>query len=271
VALMVAYLVQNDSRFGFSHEFVYCNTSAFKQAAAGNTVLGSVIGDIFVKRSEANYTMRPGVLELQSLYDFLSNFTVSRLKPHSFRFTNEKHPSSKSFLHGVIPAKNKKIPIVNHLNFCNAKHFEGHDIQACPLDGPDAPCDQILQAIDAYACQILLLFRPFRQIEDIQVQGSYLRKLRSIQAEVLTPEVLDLLQNVQDCQNALLLAGGQKTRLSSIRLLSRSMVPDQLPEKVTTMMTQLKETTVLMTCVTTSWKTHLWLQPIGNRCTSALV
>ena len=200
-APMAAFLVRNDSRFGFSHEFVHCNTSAFQNALRGTASLGSVDGELFVRSSEANYTMRPGALELQSLHGFLSGFTVSRLKAHSFRFTDEKHPSKS--LNGITPSKHKKIPIINHLDFTNAKHFEGHNIQTCPLDGPDAPPLQVLNVMDGYAGQILLLFHPFREQSDLQIDGSYLHKLRSVQDEVLTPEVLQLLQNVQDCRNAL--------------------------------------------------------------------
>ena len=52
-APMAAYLVRNDSRFGFSHAFAHCNTKAFEDASFGRASLGGIDGNVFVKSNEA--------------------------------------------------------------------------------------------------------------------------------------------------------------------------------------------------------------------------
>lgn len=200
-APMAAYLVRNDSRFDFSHEFIHCNMSAFRKAGNGSTSLDAVEGSLFVRSSEANYTMRPDILQQHTLHSYLSTYTVSRLKANSFHFTDERHPSKS--LHGVTPTQRIKIPLVSHLDFCNASNFEGYNIQTVPFEGEGSPAKHILRTMNEYAAQVLVLFYPFREQSDLQIDGSYLRKFRAVQQEILTCEVLQFLQNVQDCRNAL--------------------------------------------------------------------
>jgi hypothetical protein len=57
--------------------------------------------------------------------------------------------------------------------------------------------------LEQYAAQVLLLFHAFRTVDDLKLNDSYILKLRSAQYDVLTPEVRDILQNVQDYRNAL--------------------------------------------------------------------
>jgi hypothetical protein len=130
-APMAAFLVRNDSRFGYSHGFAHCNTKVFENASFGTSHLGSVDGNMFVKSSASDYALRPALLDRTPLYLFLSQFSVSRISKTTIRFTDARHLSKAEL--GINRLTKSRLPLINHMNFPNAKHFGGHNIMTCPL------------------------------------------------------------------------------------------------------------------------------------------
>jgi hypothetical protein len=162
-----------------------------------------------VKSAEANYTMQPEVLACSPLYISLSQFSVSGIKKSMMCFMDDRHPSKPGL--GVNCMSHSRLPVIaSHVDFSNAKHFGVHDTMACPLEGPETPSTHVIEVMEEHAGQVLVLFCPFHTIDDIKINGSYL-SLPQAQCEVLmgvlTPEVQDILQNVQDSGNAFLASG----------------------------------------------------------------
>ena len=118
---MASYLVRNNgSRFRYSHDFAYVNLKNFEKATLQDLSLDSIDGNTFLTSDVANYLFRPEELEDVCLYDFLSNFTVTRKTSKSLEWIKE-HPSKDHL--GVTAAKHTKIPLVTYKDFVDTKYF----------------------------------------------------------------------------------------------------------------------------------------------------
>ena len=203
-APMARYLISNGSRFRCSHEFEYV---PFKSLQSGycNTmsVKSNGIYAYFTSR-QADYIYRPTELENVCAYSFFSYFYPSkfpRKRDHDNMMDDiysflEGHPASGSscLKKQIFP----KIPVVTYLDFGEAASFGGS------IFDPATVTDHNRADIEDYCKKILVLFLPFRELEDLTLNGSYLEKLKiAMDEKQITDEHQTILKNIQDCRNSL--------------------------------------------------------------------
>ena len=130
-APMASFLVRTGgSRFHCSHDFAYVNLNHFETDALNDLSVDSIEGTPFLTSSVANYLLRPEQLEGTCLYDFLSQFTVSRRTKSSLEWIKE-HPSKNHL--GVKASKHIKVPVVNYKDFMNTSSFGNNTIDSTQL------------------------------------------------------------------------------------------------------------------------------------------
>jgi hypothetical protein len=145
--------------------------------------------------------MRPDDLEDCTVIDFYINYEIvsiraKRQNHDTYFFTNEDHPGKKYLI--VRPRLIDVIPKLPFWSFGDAKNFHC-DI----MNDIDAP---ITQAMEDYAENVLLLFTSYRQKEDLQEDGSFVKNLRTWLPTTETHQrrkITTFLQNIQDVFNSL--------------------------------------------------------------------
>ena len=199
-APMASFLVRNGgSRFHYSHDFAYVNLNHFETDGLNDLSVDSIEGTPFLTSSVANYLLRQEELEGTCLYDFLSQFTVSRRTKSSLEWIKD-HPSKNHL--GVQASKHIKVPVVNYRDFMNTSSFGNQ-----PIDSFQLP--EILEeehhAMELYAKKANLLFHPFRSVQtDLTVAGSYVRSFQeALCSGIITEAHCEILANIQDCRNSL--------------------------------------------------------------------
>ena len=202
-APMAAFLLRNESRFGFSHEFAYVDLRDFESDKLEKFSCDAYDGEVFLKSSVADYLYRPHDLEGVCLYDFLCSYSVGRAtsKNRGMEWVAE-HPSRGN----LVLKKNKKdkIPLVSFLDFVDTKFFGDRSIDNVDASG-DVVLDSGLAAMESYAKKACLLFYPFRQTGDLRSgNGRYLGKFQQgLAGGIILEQHLTVLSNIQDCRNSL--------------------------------------------------------------------
>ena len=202
-APMASYIVRNESRFHFPHDFAYyVNLKDFETSNFQDLSVDSIDGTPFLTSSVANYLCRSVELEGICLYDFLAcYYTVCRGSDKTFPWI-KSHPSKNHL--GVTASKYEKIPIVNFNDFIDTKSFGMRSIDIVNVLQIQEQ-DSGLRSMETYAKKANLLFYPFQAIADLQSEGSYLKCFQ----DALTTGILQehhvryLLGNIQDCHNSL--------------------------------------------------------------------
>ena len=202
-APMAAFLLRNESRFGFSHEFAYVDLRDFESDKLEKFSCDAYDGEVFLKSSVADYLYRPHDLEGVCLYDFLCSYSVGRAtsKNRGMEWVAE-HPSRGN----LVLKKNKKdkIPLISFLDFVDTKFFGDRSIDNVDASG-DVVLDSGLAAMESYAKKACLLFYPFRQTGDLRSGNRrYLGKFQQgLAGGIILKQHLTVLSNIQDCRNSL--------------------------------------------------------------------
>ena len=125
---------------------------------------------------------RPKQLENVNVFDFLMQHDVNRLKFKGKRVRKRKedrdlvqfekeHPECEE--HTVRRHFRNKIPKFSTLLWPDTKRFEGSIFEDTPRS------KRALNAMDEYAKYTLIMFYPFRELNDIVLDNSFRKKLIS--------------------------------------------------------------------------------------------
>ena len=203
---MAAYLTRHDSRFLFSHEAEWCPIRDIKgllltgEADARIKYNGSV--PYFVSYA-LDYLCRPIELEELDAHDFFSLYEVVRCNSQNeealLLFHNQpyQHPSYRTktgrFLQGVRRRKTMRLIKVIQYDFPDTASFGGSIFD---------PSTDVTEAMETYCMFALLLFYPYRTLDDIQLDGSYtLRFRQGVLTGPIGTKALKFLQNLQDAKH----------------------------------------------------------------------
>ena len=204
-APMAAYLVRNQSRFKFSVNFKYVPVREAIELITRKENRDSLKMSIlphekgcFLTSEALHYLLRPKAFENHTMMDFFTDYEVVR---KSGRMDNEavfdiedtEHPGSKK---QVI--RKRKEPVIAQFSqwtFPDAASFGG-DIMTMT----NYPVNS---SVENYCRAALVLYVPFRSIEDITISGSFHKKFRSLFHNGVPNEIQDMLSNIQLFYNSM--------------------------------------------------------------------
>ena len=204
-APMASYLVRNQSRFRFSEEFAYVPIREMVEILEGNgkEMKMSVHcheNGCFYSSQALHYLHRPKALkEDLCMLNFFQQYYPCRSYQHSklgeedFEIDDKEHPGYKRqvFRKRAVPALGQ----FSHWNIPDSSTLGG-DIMKLGLDKGNTTIKQ-------YCHAILVLFHPFRKVEELKLEGSYFRKFRQIYHSGVPACIRDMLGNVQMAYNTL--------------------------------------------------------------------
>ena len=207
---MAAKLLADGDRFMFSHEFKSIPLKHLIEWAEGNENLEFKLQS--VKNKEGDYEhvqdtfinnmiYRPAKLENIGLYDIVSNYELKKMPSKKLNSGNinieskttfnllEEHPSHKYMVMSkrnqfIIPSisNNSLLPNIADLNILQ-----------------DITDPSVTELRERYAMIVLLLFFPYRDQDDLLIDGSYWEKFKRATSEKLfSQKSLEVIQNIQD-------------------------------------------------------------------------
>ena len=208
-----AFLTRNKQRFMFSHATVWCplrDLKALLQGEKVNAMLSHNKDSPYYICSALHYLCRPLELEEIDVKTFYTKYEVVKqttknnhdlLQLSNSNFVHPSYQASKgTFRQGVRNREEIVLPKILQYDFPDTAQFGG------PLLDP---ATLITTSMENYSELVLLLFTPFRTLEDIQdVMGSFTKMLREVYAAGgISEESIQFLQNIQDARANCLRAG----------------------------------------------------------------
>ena len=204
-APMASYLVRNQSRFQFSEEFAYIPIREVVELLESNgrdlklSVQGHTKG-CFYSSQALHYLHRPkNIAEHMSMMDFFQEYyparTFGESKPgeDDLEIDDTNHPGYEKQVF-----KRRATPALGQFS-----HWNIPDSSTLGGDIMDIGLHQGNSTIEQYCRSILVLFHPFRKVEDLTIQGSYFRKFRQLYHTGVPPRIREILGNVQMAYNTL--------------------------------------------------------------------
>ena len=208
-AWLAKHLINHRSRFRFSHDFCrvphYSIQTEIIQGSSQWRRVKNYNGELYIDSSALQYLHQPKSLESLSLTEFVLKYHVAQKTNTNqtnmiyYDADNETYQAGK--FQGILRSRHKLeyIPEINVWAFRDACQFGG-----LLLD----ETTEISIEMEEYAREVLTCFCPFRTIDDLLVNMSYVQKFRqwylSIQAD---PEKFSYihraLTNIQQLKNAL--------------------------------------------------------------------
>lgn len=177
-AWLAKHLINQRSRFRFSHEIREVpNFSVQEQLIHGHCSkrqLKNYKGNLYIDSSALQYLKRPASLEKESLTNFVLKYHVAikteRNGADMIDYDCEEEYDAAQY-QGILRSKNniEYIPGINLWMFKDAATFG-----ASILDKNAS----ISQEMEEYAFQVLTHFCPFRTLEDLKINHSYVEKFR---------------------------------------------------------------------------------------------
>ena len=209
---MAAYLVRNQSRFRCSHEFqcvpiremIDILTKKVTKDKMDMTVVGDEEG-CFLSNQAMHYLRRPKDLEDKSMKKFFEEHEIKKTKfmndeDDNYNIDDRKHPGfGKQFV------KKRDEPVLSqfsHWAFPDAASFGG-----CIWDFTE---QNINSTVENYCRAVLVLFVPFRSIDDLTIDGSYFKKFKRLYCGKTIPKkdrMRETLNNVQMFYNSVRMPG----------------------------------------------------------------
>ena len=218
-ATMASFLIQNKSRFVFSHETVWCPLKQFISIINGEDTNAVICcnGKVpFFDCAALHYLCCPIQLELINVFEFYGNYEIinkTRGKEYELlELINDRsqHPSfnrtKMKFLQDVKKRMKHKL------------------VRLCQYDFPDTKCfgsnvlddkATINASMEIYCRNVLLLLFPFQSKDDLIIEGSYTKRLCSViyNHELEHNKYEYFLNNIQNCEANCLRVPGQKDEL----------------------------------------------------------
>lgn len=209
-ATLAKYLIDKGSRFGMSHDVRYIPIVPLKcflkNESIGCTVLSSSdntsnenkdsSSPCFVNADAMHYINRPARLSHLSVLQFFTEYIVCN-QSNTKNINIEKYNFPKSYAGSEFLIIKKRIikavAGISNWTFPDTACFEGCNI----LD------KEIMTNanIEEYCMAVLILLVPFRNINDITCNSSYLAKYRQCYDNYIKP-CKHYLENMQDLRNA---------------------------------------------------------------------
>ena len=217
-ASMASYLTRNKSRFIMSHKTVWCPLRDIEALLKGGEASVSILHHgkkPFFQCAALHYLCRPVELEHLNAFDFYSDCEVIRQTSNNegelLDFSNAEfvHPSYRArdnrFVQGVRLRHRKHLIKVFQYDFPDTAEFGGSILdENCLINSP----------METYCKLVLMLFLPYRNLDDIMHGGSYTRRLRRAVSEGDIGETATyFLQNLQDARANCFRSSGMKDDL----------------------------------------------------------
>jgi hypothetical protein len=209
-APMAWFLMRNQSRFLFSHDYAYAPFDLLLKRSVPSRIINVNQNTYFANRVD-NYLYRPRALEHINWYDFVAEYDVVHLSAKNqndvMRFSSEEH--SLFHIRGVKRRKNMATPIVCYYDFPCASTFGGNIFSETFVSNV---------ASEKFSYAALCLFVPFRNKKSFEtLRGTcFTKKLQhAMLTNALSGQSIKRLQNVQNCHN-MMKAGRQKDVLERI-------------------------------------------------------
>ncbi|CAB9528243.1 hypothetical protein SEMRO_2179_G317910.1 [Seminavis robusta] len=207
-APMAAYLVRNQSRFRWSHKFKYIPVKEVVELIQRTTIDSlnmSVLqhdSGCFLTSEALHYLQCPKKnFEHYCLIDFFQEYEIVRSdKPSE---TNEAEGTYTTIDDNAHPGYNKQIikkqkePVLaqfSHWAFPDASSFGGDILQMSqyPMN----------TSVENYCQTILVLYHPFRSLDDITIDGSFHKMFKRVYHTGVPCHIRELLSNVQMFYNS---------------------------------------------------------------------
>ena len=227
---LASFLTRNDSRFFFSHDFVFCPLTdvvrLHNQQDVDATLRVDSNGGTFFENQALHYLCRPSELENVSLKDFVENYSIGYVTKRKSK-DNPVIPFQADTGHFKHPsAKNKRVSGVEKVTCAQGVKLSEEDQYAkvpqwflpdsCSFNTSILNCseDSFNEPMERYSQAVLSLFLPHRSSSDLKVAGQsefpYTKKLREVYendiirkseqepCEVFTETNVNFLQNIQN-------------------------------------------------------------------------
>jgi hypothetical protein len=189
-----------------SHKTVWCPLRDIKALLKGGQANASLLhnGDIpFYQCAALHYLCRPTELDDLSVYDFFSMYEVVRQTKYTqadlldFDNTTFQHPSyhskTKKFLQGVRERSQMHLVKIFQYDFPDTSEFGGS------LLDENIP---ISESMEIYCELVLLLFYPYRNLDDITHNEYFTETFReAVKSGIIGNQALQFLQNAQDARS----------------------------------------------------------------------
>ena len=235
-AWLAKYLINERSRFRFSHEFRNVPQMSIQEEIMNNNSrwrkLKNYDGELYIDSSALKYVHRPASLERVGLTDFVVKYHVARKsdynQKHMLHF-EESDTYSAGQYQGILLSKNKMeyIPDINIWGFPDAANFAGK-----LLDTDSVPCAEM----EKYALEVLICFCPFKSFDDLMLNYSHVEKFRTwyLELKQSSPSkfhhIHHILTNIQALKNSLRIHGKDDLLCEETHMF---VDPDGLPTKGT--------------------------------------
>jgi len=207
---MAKFLINNRSCFAMSHTIVNISVKKLYESIENGMSLavlrsiGSNSKNMFVEAYELHYVLRPKELEHCSLLDFRMSYEVKYTGTSDQREANSADgsfeklnflPEHPGFSYQCVMCRENTehlIPRIIPYEFPDTSEFGGSILDKTV---------HIVDAMENYAKIVLTLLLPFRDLSDLQKDGSYVLKFRSCYTKHIKPRAY-LLKNIQEYKNS---------------------------------------------------------------------
>jgi hypothetical protein len=201
-APMAKYLIRNKSRFRFSHNFEFVPIETVSRIINDAPFLLQIRQQgkrAFFSSRALDYLYRPVELETLSMYAFFSHYeSVNNNKKNasssSLLFLKKEHPENET--RAIRKHDRNLILSISPWKWPNTKAFGGNIFRTTTLQGSE------IEAIDRFSKFSLLLFLPFRKIDNLKVSGSYVKRLHvAVENNELSLNWNSVLNHIQNVKN----------------------------------------------------------------------
>ena len=198
-AWLAKFLIRNESRFLVSHNTVSIpvydiETELFGQPSK-NRFLKHHGNDQFLDSRAQQYIFRPEELKDLSCKEFYLQYNdvckSLRNESELFLYKDTHYPGTDYM--GAKPSLEKnRISKFPHSFLVDAISFQGDIMTVQDING----------SMEEYACRVMIMYSSYRTLEDLQEDGSYVKKFRCwTQSSQFMPEIKQSLTNIQNIKN----------------------------------------------------------------------
>ena len=201
---MAHYNAMNESRFSFSHESSYLPVHGLEGILENQAVtmrFRIIRGKQVTFHKAFDYLYRPPEMNYMHCYKYYSETEYMNMKEAEkldimyFLYT-EKHIWRDTEV--VIKRKTDAVPSFPWNWLCSTKSFLTTLLQPINKNSFDHRKKQ------EYCCRFMILFIPFRNKKDLQVDGCYQKGFQKAHEDgKITDEIIEIAENIQTVHNSL--------------------------------------------------------------------